>query len=321
MSVRRILVFVAVLSAPLALAAADRPTAHLEYTRKTGANVCPDEASVRDAVAARLGYDPFRDDAARVIKVTVTHDGKGFHATIEEGTHVRRLDSPAKDCADLSSSIAVSLSTAIDPLGIGAEASTSAPSASASASTAPTATATATASVAPSASPSASPDAAAFVATIGGHVAFGAAPDLAFGITTGFALRWPIFQLGIEGRVDAEARGAGPIGGEVKSSIIGLSLVPCVQQEPLFVCAIGTFGALRGAGAGVGAPRKATTFYSAAGVRLGVEIPVAGPLALRVHGDLLSTITRTTLFVQDAEAWTTPTVHGFFGLELAGIFR
>jgi hypothetical protein len=318
----RSLVVAFVVSVPLALAAAERPTAHLRYTKKAGANACPDEPDVRDAVAARLGYDPFRDDAARVIDVTITHDTKGFHATIEEGTRIRKLDSPAKDCADLASSIAVSLSTAIDPLGIGASAS-STPSVSVSV------VPSTSAKVAPSASPSVRPSALppetgtdlAFVATVGGHVAFGAAPDLAFGITTGFALRWPLFQLGLEGRVDAEARGPGPNGGAVKSSIIGVSVVPCLQSDPLFVCAIGTFGALRGAGAGVGVPRKETTFYSAAGARLGVELPIAGPLRLRARGDLLATITRTTLYVEDAEAWTTPTLQGFFGLDLAGVFR
>ncbi|MGZ3454115.1 MAG: hypothetical protein ACXVEF_31195 [Polyangiales bacterium] len=320
MSVRQVLVFAAVAGAPLALAAAERPAAHLEYARKPGAELCADESGTRDAVAARLGYDPFRDDAERRIKVTITHDGKGFHATIEEGTRVRKLDSASKDCADLSSSIAVSLATAIDPLGIGAAAS-SAPSASTAPSASISAKPTASSPPKPSAAPAPKPTELAFVATVGGHAAFGAAPDLAFGLTTGFAVRIPTFQFGIEGRVDAEARGPGPNGGEVKSSIIGLSFVPCVYQEVLFACAVGTFGALRGAGAGVGSPRKATTFYSAAGVRLGVEIPLAGPIALRIHGDALSTITRTTLFVQDAEAWTTPTVHGIFGLDLAGIFR
>jgi hypothetical protein len=314
-----------VVSAPLALAAAERPTAHLRYTKKAGANACPDEPDVRDAVAARLGYDPFRDDAARVIDVTVTRDAKGFHALIEEGTRVRRLDSQASGCADLASSIAVSLSTAIDPLGIGATtASTStAPSVSASVPTSPSAEPTTAPSIssAPSALAPEAPSELAFVATVGGHVAFGAAPDLAFGVTTGFALRWPLFQLGLEGRVDAEARGPGPNGGAVKSSIIGLSIVPCLQTDPLFVCALGTFGALRGAGAGVGVPRKETTFYSAAGARIGVEIPLAGPLKLRPRADLLATITRTTLFVEDAEAWTTPALQGFFGLDLAGVFR
>lgn len=316
---RRGLVFAFVVSVPLALAAAERPTARLRYTKKASASACPDEPDVRDSVAARLGYDPFRDDARRVIDVTITHDAKGFHATIEEGARLRRLDSTAKDCADLASSIAVSLSTAIDPLGVGATAS-AAPSVSAPPSSAAPAH-SATPSVAPSAPPAEPPDDVAFVATVGSHVAFGAAPDLAFGITTGFALRWKLFQLGLEGRVDAEARGPGPNGGAVKSSIIGASIVPCLQSDPLFVCAVGTFGALRGAGAGVGVPRKETTFYSAAGARLGVELPIAGPLKLRARSDLLATITRTTLFVEQVEAWTTPTLQAFFGLDLAGVFR
>ena len=57
-------------------AAADRPTARLTYTRKAGSTICPDEPLMRQLVAARLGYDPFRDDADRTVVVTISTRGR-----------------------------------------------------------------------------------------------------------------------------------------------------------------------------------------------------------------------------------------------------
>ncbi len=42
------------------------------YRRGQGAERCPDEPAVREAVKVRLGYDPFRSEAARTVTATIT---------------------------------------------------------------------------------------------------------------------------------------------------------------------------------------------------------------------------------------------------------
>ena len=43
------------------------PSSRFVYARGEGAELCPDEAQVRLAVAARLGYDPFFPSAEKTI--------------------------------------------------------------------------------------------------------------------------------------------------------------------------------------------------------------------------------------------------------------
>jgi hypothetical protein len=111
--------------------AGERPDAKLSYVRKGAATICPDEPLMRQLVAARLGYDPFRDQSQRAIAVTITRDPKGFRAVLElrddtgKVVGTRTLSSTSSDCNELASAIALALTIAIDPLG-------EAPSASAS---------------------------------------------------------------------------------------------------------------------------------------------------------------------------------------------
>ncbi len=54
------------------------------------------------------------------------------------------------------------------------------------------------------------------------------------------------------------------------------------------------------------APRKESTSHAAAGGRLGVEIPLSSVLFAQVGAEVLATLTRTTLYVDDEPMWTTP---------------
>jgi hypothetical protein len=47
------------------------PTAKLSYVRGEGAEACADEADLKKAVAARLGYDPFRVVADVALSISV----------------------------------------------------------------------------------------------------------------------------------------------------------------------------------------------------------------------------------------------------------
>lgn len=314
-----------------------RPAARLRYVRAPSAPGCADEAATRASVAARLGYDPFRDDADRAVVVTVSRAGDTHQATIDvfdangQKTGSRALTSAAKDCAELGTAVAIALAITIDPLGIGAAApSTSAPDpASSSASVGPGSSAQAAPpapavpaapTVDPSPRPAEPPTRSSFVATLGAFGVGGAAPGLTVGLGAGLGVRGSLASIALEGRVDAYARGAGPAGGEVRSSILAASVVPCLQPSAFLLCAIATIGSLRGEGAFVGAPRKDESLYAAVGARLGGEAPLSANLGLRAWVDLLAPLTRTTLRIQDVDAWTTPPISALVGIAFAARF-
>src|SRR5579859_7626471 len=56
-------------ASPSAIAA---PSARLVYARGPGASSCPDESALRQAVVARIGYDPFFPWAPLTISVELT---------------------------------------------------------------------------------------------------------------------------------------------------------------------------------------------------------------------------------------------------------
>ncbi len=310
-----------------AQAEVDRPAARLRYVRAPEASACADEAATRASVAARLGYDPFRDDADRGIVVTVSRAGKTWRATIDvvdaagEKTGSRALASNAADCGELGAAIAIALSITVDPLGVGASAAPSA-STTPSASAAPSAPAPPLpderppAAPVPVPAPAQEPPPSSVFATLGAFGVGGAAPGITVGLGAGLGLRGRLASIAIEGRVDAYGRGAGPAGGEVRSSILAASLVPCLHPGAFLVCAIGTVGSLRGEGAGVGVPKKDDSGYAAVGVRVGGEAPLGRIVGLRAHVDLLAPLTRTTLRIQDVDAWTTPAVAALVGVAL-----
>ncbi len=310
-----------------------RPSARLDYVRKGAASVCPDEAGMRAAVTARLGYDPFTADADRTVAVSLTREGATFRAVIEvrdasgAAIGVRKLQSSALhdvDCEELAGSIAIALAVAIDPLGTGP-----APSASASPSSAPSASSRAQSNPPPPPIPrrphvEEPAPRARLMATFGVFAAYGAAPDLTAGLTAGVGMRLPTWSLSVEGRADLEARRAGTLGGEVKSSLLLGSLVPCLHHDPFVACVVGSIGAMRGAGAGVDVASTDTTFYAAVGPRVGLEADLAAwggaTFVLRGFVDVLATLVRTTLRIQAVDVWTTPPVAVLAGLALVGRF-
>jgi len=322
--------FPSILALSLALAgvglAGERPDAKLTYVRKGPATICPDEPLMRQLVAAKLGYDPFRDDAARAIAVTITRDGKGFRAVLElrddagKVVGTRALTSTSSDCNELAASIALALTIAIDPLGGAPSMSTSGSASIEPPPSAPPPAPIPIATSAPAVS-SAPPRPLWPFAAVGGLAALGAAPELTFGLSTTFGLRAERYSFAIEGRVDAEAGKRGPNGGDVRSSIIAGSIVPCLHHEVLMACGIAAYGSLRGIGGGIAGARDDRTPWFALGARIGLEGTIVGPVALRAHVDGLALLTRTTLRVQGADAWTTPPFSVLLGLGVVAHFR
>lgn len=333
--VARVSVVLACASPAVALAQpapAPRATSRLIYERGDGADGCPTETELREAIAARLGYDPFADAASTTTRVTMLREGSKLSARIARtdasGAPLggRMLESDAKGCSELSSATTFAVAVALDPSSF-ARAPGEAPSAP-SAPPPPTPLPPA-APPAPPPAPPASPPAPpalqapaepptplSFFFGAGGHVAFLAAPAVAPGFSAHAGLRYGAFSLAGGGRFDLPVRGDAtpPATGEVESALALGQLAPCGHVGPVAFCGVVAMGALRGAGYEVDVPRTDNTFFFALGPRAEVEARLGDTVGFFAHGDVFANATRTTLALDGVEAYRTPLISALLGV-------
>jgi hypothetical protein len=98
----------------------------LVVTRQQSAAECPDEQALRDAVGARLGYEPFAADASSLVVVAFRREGATLRATVQlqDAAGVvqgeRTLSSAHGDCDELAATTALTISILLDPRSAGA---------------------------------------------------------------------------------------------------------------------------------------------------------------------------------------------------------
>jgi hypothetical protein len=148
----------------------------------------------------------------------------------------------------------------------------------------------------------------------GAMVVAGSAPRATVGFAGRVGARWSWLSVGVEGRGDLPTSQDALGGGSVEASLLLASLVPCWHREALFVCGLGSFGVLRGAGDGVDKKRDDATLFGEAGARVGLEIPVSAPFSFVVHGDLAAITTPTELHLAGREVWTTAPLSAAVGV-------
>lgn len=303
-----------------AQASAPRATAHLTYERAPGAESCIEEGELRARVADRLGHDPFVAASTTAIEVRVAReDGKWLaQLTAEKDGRpagARALSSDASRCDDLAETLALTLSVLLDPHG---------PLADATPREAPPVRSTkraddpffeppapATKEVAPPAPPA--PRVVPFGA-VGTSVLFAVAPAPSAGLFAQLGARHRDASLAVEGMValpssDPDARGPG-----ARVSLTTASLLPCYALSVFETCAVGRVGALHAEGVGVSVPRSASTLYVAAGLRVGAALPLTRALAIAAFAEGAAPLSRTTLVLNDRDAWTTPALAAALGL-------
>ena len=101
--------------------AAAFPSSRLVYVRGPGAEDCPDQVAVREAVKKRLGYDPFFPSSDKTIIARVLREADQLRGEVElvdeHGTQVgrREFSAPVDQCDQLVRAMALSISIAIDP--------------------------------------------------------------------------------------------------------------------------------------------------------------------------------------------------------------
>jgi hypothetical protein len=291
----------------------------LEYARGPGAEACPDEASVRRAIAGRLGYDPFSDGGSRVLDCRIDAVADGLRAEISaRGTDgavngLRALSSRDASCRELAPALLLVLTVAArapeTPPPLDARPPPSPPTPSL-----PT-VAIARAGAAPVPRPPLHLRAgAALFVTDGSLPGASAGGALSLG-----AARGPnVLSLEIGGEAP---RSLALAGGQTTVWRASAALVSCRSGRVLLGCALAIGGLLHGAGEGISDARAATGPWLALGARLGTQFALAPTLALELRADAVVPVVRTRLLVGASAVWTTPAVSAALGLALTRTFQ
>jgi hypothetical protein len=306
---------------------ADAPRfVRLEYERLEGAAACPEDAVIRAGVAARLGYEPFRDLAPDRLRATLRTAGQGLEARIEmvDGRGnlkaARRLTSRNRDCSELAASVELAIAIAIDPMG-GPRPRDDAPAPVIASEPSPSPSRPAASPephVPGPASPAGPP--LSWRAQAGMVGGFGSAPALSLGFTVGGAVGGEGWSLGIEGRADLPSSKA-LRAGEASAGLAVASLVPCLRFGMASACGLATGGVRQVAGDGLDRARHATVPYFAFGGRAAVALPMSERASLALHGDVTAPVTKTRLTVDDEVVWTSPAIAVALGLGVTFKFR
>lgn len=288
----------------------------LDYQRPDGDD-CPDEASLRKLVAARLGVDPFVTGAASRVTVKI-FSGKPLRAEVaveSDGAAPRRKVLTGADCVELAQSVAVTVALVVDPLVSRAPEPLPAPERAAEAAPAPAPPA----APPPEAVKPAEPAApalrwgAGLGASVNGGLSTGAQPVLrAEG--RAYAGRWSV---GLEGRFAIPVTGALQSGAGLTTSALLAAVVPCLHFAWFAGCADVTLGGLRLEGSALSSAQAATVFHASAGLRLLFSVPVTERLFISALAEGQVPFTRTSAVVGTTKVWTLPPVGGGLGLTVS----
>lgn len=297
-------------AAALALLAAT--PVRMSYARADDAAACIAEDELRAAVVRRLGWVPFDDAAADALQVSVARKGSGFVARLVRTRGERELYTPRADCADLGEALAFAISVAIDP------ASMFAPPPDAGAPPPP-------AEVAVDAGlPEQPPDAGVTVpvpeppvgvpleAGVALGAAVGLAPVASMTVRAELRWRWRLFSLGLHLRADLFGR-LEILGGAVSATGLQLGVVPCFHFSALAACAVVSGGLLISSASGLPDAATGLTPVFLVGARLSYSL-VFGRWQPFVWAEGGAAVARTSVFVGDTAAWTSPPAWGGGGL-------
>ena len=288
-------------------------TARLEYTRGTGAESCPDEQGLRDAVAAQTPRELFSPDAPARLIVAITRSGRRYQGQLELRDSVgavlwTRAFPPTASCEGLVEDVGIAIRVELVPrLPRAPEAPAVVPP--------PPPPPSSPALLPPPPTEKPSPLWVRFGVGLG--ASFAVAPAPAFNLAADVGVRWSFFSASLEGRWAAPA-GIDLDGGHLSTSLLGGALVPCGHYRWLFGCGVLALGRLSGEAAAVDHPQVGAAFHAAAGARLGVEFPLLAHFALRVSGEALGTIQPVTFRFEGQPRWATRSVSG--GLAAGPLF-
>jgi hypothetical protein len=305
-----------------ALAGEDRERLQLTYRAPDDAS-CPDEASFRNLVAARLGYDPFSPDSPGGVRVELARDRRMLRGRIEvdrpgdPAPNARALSGKEGDCEALVLALATTLAIALDPVRAATPTEKAQPSAAA-----PTPASTVLAPPAPAAAggdaaPPASTARPIFFAALGGVVSVEGAPSVAIGGEAAFGLRTAGFSAEAAGRVESTPQATRVASGDrLQATILSGALIPCARLGAWAFCAVGRVGAFQGYAPDVASPHLGTTVFASVGARVGYSFALSRNLALRPTIEGALPVVRTSLAIAGVPVWTAGPATGGASLAL-----
>ncbi len=300
------------------------PSAKLTYLRGPGTEKCPNEAALRAAVAARLGFDVFFPWARRTVVAEIVRGPRGFRARLqivgEDGVvlGVRAIDATSDSCEEVTRALALAISIAVDDFGLDEVPPTATPTPTSDADERPgtgpdgvqpagrspgrTTTPSevpSTETPTPAPTPAPPPD-LHFSASLAPLLSFGVAPTTSVGLRGALDVRFlRSFSASLELRGDLPASSGG-----VQTDVLAASLVPCVRAPfPLFFCAVGSLGDFHESGVGITHPLRGDAMYLAVGPRVGVDLPLGPRFFVLAYADGAFLLLRHTVTLGGLQAF------------------
>lgn len=296
---------------------------------------CPDEASFRNLVAARLGYDPFVATSNDEVHVTFARRGAKLRARADvtsagaTSPSARELDGEPDQCEALGAALATTIAIALDPLASLGPASPNAPPPPPPQQQRPPAQqqpppplpapqrATPDAARSPTSRALADGAHVHVFAAVGGVASAAVAPSVSFGGEAGVGLRAAAFSVEAEGRVEGMLAPVHVASGDrLDASVLTGALIPCANLREWAPCGVLRLGAFQGHAPDVANPSLGSSLYAAVGARLGYVIPLSGTFSLRPAVEVTFCLNRTSLLVDHETVWTAPPIAAAIQLEL-----
>ncbi len=285
-----------------------RPTAELSYVRGPEAQSCPEEATLRTAVATRMGYDPFRSNAPVQARVEIQSTGGQLVARLRlrraGAATAERVLAGDRDCGSLLHAVALALTLALDPL-----AALQPPVSPAEPRPSPPERVEAATPPVPDNRPQ-----WVLLAELG--LDAGSHPGGLLAIKAGPELRGRALSLALSGVLVLPGRARVLGGGVLDSLTVGGELDGCGRVSLFVGCLTARAAALRYQASELSAAQSGWAAAVGAGAKAGVEWPREGTLAGRLTAELLVPLVRPHLFVGTQDVWSPAAVQGGVSLGL-----
>lgn len=301
------------------------PSAKLVYVRGEGAQACPAEADVRQAVVARLGYDPFFPIASKTVLLQIRRDDalhayRGALQIVGDDGNLqgsRDLVSRGDDCAELVRTMALAVSLAVDDLD-------ETPSSDTPSARAPSPPVEATEKKKPSSPPPSDRDRAPsplrFDLSAGPTVSFGTAPSAALGASGAITLRYGRVGARLDLRGELPSSTSFAPNGLVSTNTATAILAGCIYPSAPFVCLGGGAGWIWSRTDRIQQPSSDDTPLALLLARVGVDVPLGRMLYLEPLLEGTFHLTRPHVQVDGSDVFQTYLFAGTLGVHVGGHF-
>jgi hypothetical protein len=316
-------------------ARAERARVALAYQRAADAPAeCPDEATFRALVAARLGYDPFVADGGSRLDASLQKRGPELIGRLvlrgdDPAPRERELRARPTECFELATSMALAAAVAIDPeaarTGKPPPEAPPPPAAPPPASPPP---------VAPPRPPPPPPPPVeetrlGFRGGVGAVLPVGIVPAPRGGVRLLLALDGGAWTLGAEGSFLFPSRSEASVG-SVTAWVANGALVPCARPTfgpvvSLDFCAVAAVGVIRSDAEGVTRSEPSSDVFATVGPRVGVSLFPWEHVGFEATADVAFPLSRIHLYIDDRgvprEVWSSAPVGFAGGLSTVVRFR